>query len=107
MTQQKLHIRKGDAVVVISGSQKGKKGEVLKMLREDLRAVVKGVNVVKRHTKASGTNPGGIVEKEMSIHVSNLAHVDPVSGKPTRIGIKIAEDGKKVRVAKKSGKEIK
>ena len=72
MTQQKLHIRKGDAVVVISGSQKGKKGEVLKILREDRRAVVKGVNVVKRHTKASGTNPGGIVEKEMSIHVSML-----------------------------------
>lgn len=106
MTQQKLHIRKGDAVIVISGSQKGKKGEVLKVLRESHRALVKGVNVVKRHTRPSATNPGGIVEKELTIHVSNLAHVDPTSGKPTRVGVKVAKDGKKVRVAKKSGKEI-
>ena len=102
----KLKIRKGDTVVVISGRDKGKSGEVLRVLPADMRAVVQGVNVARRHTKPRMGNPGGIVEKELPIHISNLAHIDPQSGKPTRVGYKFLEDGRKVRVARRSGEVI-
>jgi large subunit ribosomal protein L24 len=102
----KLKIKKGDKVVVISGRDKGKKGEVLRVLREENRVVVQGVHMVKRHTRPAASNPGGIVEKEGSIHISNVAHEDPKSGKPTRVGYKFLEDGRKVRVARRSGETI-
>jgi large subunit ribosomal protein L24 len=102
----KFKIKKGDKVVVITGRDKGKSGEVLRVLREDNRVVVQGVNMVKRHTKQQPGNPGGIVEKEAAIHVSNVAHIDPKSDKPTRVGYKVLEDGRKVRVARRSGEVI-
>jgi large subunit ribosomal protein L24 len=100
------NIRKGDNVVVISGSDKGKKGSVLKVFPKENRALVQGVNMVKRHQRQTQTQAGGIVSKESSIHISNLAHVDPKSGGATRIGFKTLGDGRKVRVAKKSGEVI-
>ena len=104
----KLHIKKNDTVVVLSGQDKGKTGKVLKVLVDENRALVEGVNMVSKSTKPSAKNPqGGIVKQEAPIHISNLSLVDPKSGKPTRVGIKVAEDGKKVRIAKKSGEEIK
>ena len=104
----KLHIKKGDTVIVLAGEDKGKTGKVLKVDVDKQRAIVEGVNVVKKSAKPSAKNPqGGIVKQEASIHISNLNLIDPKSGKPTRVGIKINEDGKKVRVAKKSGEEIK
>ena len=104
----KLHIKKNDTVVVHAGQDKGKTGKVLKVLVEKNRALVEGVNMVSKSTKPSAKNPqGGIVKQEAPIHISNLSLVDPKSGKPTRVGIKVAEDGKKVRIAKKSGEEIK
>ena len=99
-------IRKGDKVVVISGSDKGKKGEVIKLFPKEERALVRGVNVVKRHQRPTQRQQGGIVSKEASVHLSNLAHVDPKSGGATRIGYKTLGDGKRVRVAKKSGEVI-
>jgi large subunit ribosomal protein L24 len=102
----KLKIKKGDNVVVISGRDKGKGGEVLRVLPVDLRAVVQGVNIARRHTKPRMGEPGGIIEKELPIHISNLAHIDPQSGKPTRVGYKFLEDGRKVRVARRSGEVI-
>lgn len=103
----KLHVRRGDNVIVIAGKDKGREGEVIKVFPEDQRVLVRGVNVVKRHTRPSAANPnGGIVAKESSIHVSNVMHVDPDSGKPTRIGHNILKDGTKVRVAKRSGSTI-
>jgi large subunit ribosomal protein L24 len=102
----KLKIRKGDTVVVISGRDKGKAGEVLRVLPAERRAVVQGVNVARRHTKPRMGEPGGIVEKELALHISNIAHVDPSSGKPTRIGYKVLDDGRKVRVARRSGEVI-
>jgi large subunit ribosomal protein L24 len=102
----KLKIKKGDKVVVISGRDKGKNGEVLRVMREDNRAVVQGINLVKRHTRPRPGEPGGIVEKEGTIHISNLAHIDPRSQKATRVGFKILEDGRKVRVAKRSGEVL-
>ena len=98
-------IKKGDKVIVLTGRDKGKTGEVTQVLPKEDRVVVSGVNVVKRHQRPSQTTPGGIVEKNASIHVSNLALVDPKSGEATRVGFKV-EDGKKVRVAKKSGEVI-
>ncbi|MFC0409284.1 50S ribosomal protein L24 [Roseomonas elaeocarpi] len=99
-------IRKGDRVLVISGSDKGKRGEVLRVSPEDNRAVVQGVNMVKRHLKPKGMGqPGGIQEKEATIHLSNLALIDPKSDKATRVGFKVV-DGKKVRVAKASGEVL-
>jgi large subunit ribosomal protein L24 len=92
--------------VVITGREKGKKGEIIRMLRAEHRAVVAGVNVVKRHTRPAAGNPGGIVEKEAPVHLSNLAIQDPKDGKPSRIGYKFLEDGRKVRVAKRSGEVI-
>ncbi len=104
----KLHIKKNDTVIVLAGEDKGKTGKVLKVLVSENRAIVEGVNIVSKSTKPSAKNPqGGIVKQEAPIHISNLSLVDPKSGKPTRVGIKLTEDGKKVRVAKKSGEEIK
>src|SRR6516164_7044384 len=102
----KLKIRKGDKVVVITGKDKGKTGEVLRVDPKDARLVVQGVNMVKRHTKPAMGNPGGIVEKEGTIHVSNVAHIDRKSDKPTRVGYKKLDDGRKVRVARRSGEVI-
>ena len=104
----KLHIKKNDTVVVLAGEDKGKTGKVLKVLVEKNRALVEGVNMVSKSTKPSAQNPqGGIVKQEAPIHISNLSLVDPKSGKATRVGIKVTEDCKKVRIAKKSGEEIK
>lgn len=104
----KLHIKKNDTVVVLAGEDKGKTGKVLKVLVEKNRALVEGVNMVSKSTKPSAQNPqGGIVKQEAPIHISNLSLVDPKSGKATRVGIKVTEDGKKIRIAKKSGEEIK
>ena len=105
----KLHIKKNDTVVVLAGEDKGKTGKVLKVLVEKNRALVEGVNMVSKSTKPSAKNPqGGIVKQEAPIHISNLSLVDPKSGKATRVGIKVTEDGKNVvRIAKKSGEEIK
>ncbi len=100
-------IKKGDTVQVLAGRDKGKRGEVLRVEPKEDRAFVQGVNMVKRHEKPQGLNrPGGITEKEGPIHLSNLALLDPTSGKPTRVGFKTLEDGKKVRVAKASGEVI-
>ena len=100
-------IRKGDTVVVITGAEKGKRGEVLQVLPKDDRAVVQGVNIAKRHTKPRGMGePGGIVEREATIHLSNLMLVDPTSEKRTKVGFRVLEDGRKVRVAKATGQTI-
>ena len=100
-------IKKGDRVIVITGRDKGKKGEVLKVFPKENRAVVSGVNTAKRHQKQSQQNPqGGIVNKDLPINISNLAHVDPKSGEATRIGWKVLGDGRRVRFAKKSGEVI-
>ena len=98
-------IKKGDKVIVLTGRDKGKTGEVSQVLPKEDRVVVDGVNVVKRHQRQTQTTPGGIVEKTASIHMSNVALVDPKSGEATRVGFK-DQDGKKVRVAKKSGEVI-
>ena len=104
----KLHIKKGDEVIVLAGEDKGRKGKVLKVLVTKQRALVEGVNMVSKSMKPSAKNPqGGIVKQEAPIHVSNLSLIDPKSGKATRIGMKKTDDGKKVRVAKKSGEVIK
>lgn len=102
----KVKIKKGDSVIVITGSDAGKKGTVLKVLPKESRVVVEGVNVVKRHTKPSMADGGGIKEKELSVHISNVSLIDPKSGKATRVGYKTLEDGSKVRVAKVSGDVI-
>jgi large subunit ribosomal protein L24 len=99
-------IKKGDKVVVISGSDKGSTGEVLKVFTAKDRVIVQGVNMMKRHTRQSQTTQGGIIEKEATIHVSNVAHVDPKTNKPTRVGFKLIEGDRKVRYAKRSGEVI-
>ena len=99
-------IKKGDRVVVLAGKDKGKTGEVLQVMPKASRVLVAGVNIVKRHTAPSQMNAGGIVEKEASLHVSNVAHADPRDGKPTRVGFKTVEGGRKVRFAKRSGEVI-
>jgi large subunit ribosomal protein L24 len=99
-------IKKGDRVIVTTGRDKGKKGEVIKMFPSENRALVSGVNVVKRHQRQTQRAQGGIVSKESPIQLSNLAHVDPKSGGPTRIGFKKMSDGRTVRFAKKSGEVI-
>ena len=103
----KLHIKKGDTVIVLAGKDKGKKGNVQKVLVEDQRVIVEGINMVSKSTKPSAKNPqGGIVKQEAPIHVSNVSLIDPKSGKATRVSVK--HEGKNViRVAKKSGEEIK
>jgi large subunit ribosomal protein L24 len=106
--QKKLHIKKGDTVMVISGESRGQKGRVLEVNRDKNRAIVEGVNMVSKHTKPNAKAPqGGILKKEAAIHVSNLMLVDPTSGKPTRIGRKLNDSNKLVRYSKKSGEEIK
>ena len=99
-------IKKGDTVVVITGRDKGKSGEVIEMRRDDNRVLVRGINLVKRHQRQTQRVQGGIISKEAPIHLSNLAHVDPKSGEPTRVGFKVLSDGRKVRFAKKSGEVI-
>jgi large subunit ribosomal protein L24 len=102
-------IKKGDTVIVIAGRDKGRTGEVIEMRRADGRALVRGVNVVKRHQRQSASQEGGIISKEAPIHLSNIALADPKGGKPTRVGFKFVGEGenrKKVRVAKRSGVEI-
>ena len=101
-----MKIKKGDTVVVISGRDKGKTGEVLRVLPTEHRAVVQGVNLARRHTKPRLGQSGGIIEKELALDISNIAHVDPASGKPTRIGYKTLDDGRKVRFARRSGEII-
>ncbi len=104
----KLHIKKDDTVYVLSGDDRGKSGRVLKVQRTKGRAIVEGVNIVTKATKPSAKHPqGGLIKMEAPIHVSNLALIDPKSGKPTRVGFRKDENGKTVRYAKKSGEEIK
>ena len=106
--QKKLHIKKGDTVVVVAGNSKGQQGKVLDVIRTSNRAIVEGVNMVSKHAKPNAENPqGGIIKQEAPIHISNLMLVDPSSGKPTRIGRRLDENGKLVRFSKKSGEEIK
>jgi large subunit ribosomal protein L24 len=102
----KLKIKKGDRVIVLTGKDKGRTGEVLRVMPKESRVVVQGVNMVKRHQRPTQFSAGGIDEKEAPIHVSNVAHVDPASSKPTRVGIRITEDGQKLRMAKRSGEAI-
>jgi len=99
-------IKKGDKVVVLTGKDKGKKGDVVAVFPKENKALVQGVNMVKRHEKPSQTSAGGIVTREAKVHLSNIAIQDPKSGKPTRIGFKTLDDGRKVRVAKASGEMI-
>lgn len=102
-----MHVKKGDTIIVISGKDKGKKGRVLAAYPKKDRVLVEGVNLIKKHTRPSQSNPqGGIVTQEAPIHVSNVAHIDPKSGTATRIGYKVLDNGQKVRVAKKSGESI-
>jgi large subunit ribosomal protein L24 len=106
MTQVKLKIKKGDEVVVLTGKDKGSKGEVLDVLPTKSRVVVKGVNLVTKHAKPTQFSAGGKSQKEMSIHISNVALADPKTGKATRVGYKTLKDGKKVRVARASGETV-
>ena len=99
-------IRKGDKVVVTTGRDKGRTGEVIEIRSEQGRAVVRGVNMVKRHQRQTAQQEGGIISKEMPVHLSNIAIADPKDGKPTRVGFKFRPDGKKIRIAKRSGAEI-
>lgn len=99
-------IKKGDQVIVLAGRDKGKKGEVFQVMPKDGRALVRGVNVVRKHQRQSAQQEGGIIAKEAPIHVSNLALEDPKDGKPTRVGFRRLEDGRKVRFAKRSGEVI-
>lgn len=103
---EKMKVRKGDQVIVVAGRDRGKKGEILRVMPKENRVVVQGVNIIKRHTRPSRTDAGGIVERESPIHASNVAHVDPKSGKATRVGYKFLEDGRKVRVARASGEVL-
>ena len=99
-------IRKGDKVVVLAGRDKGRTGEVIAVRSDENRALVRGINMVKRHQRQTQTQQAGIVSKEAPVHLSNIAHVDPKSGKATRIGLKTLSDGRRVRFAKKSGEVI-
>lgn len=101
-----LKIKKGDKVVVLAGRDKGKRGEVIEMRPKENRALVRGINMVRRHQKQSTSQEGGIISKEAAIQVSNLAIEDPRDGKPSRVGFKFLEDGRKVRIAKRSGEVI-
>ncbi len=107
MTKAKLKLKKGDEVIVIAGKDKGRKGTIIKAMPSENRVVVGGVNVATRHRKPDRANPnGGIVKEEKSIHVSNVALADPKEGKATRVGYKTLDDGRKVRVAKRSGEVV-
>jgi large subunit ribosomal protein L24 len=106
--QKKIHIKKGDSVMVITGESKGQKGRVLEVNRDKNRAIVESINMVSKHTKPNSKAPqGGIIKKEAPIHISNLMLIDPTTGKPTRVGKKLNETNKLVRYSKKSGEEIK
>lgn len=106
--QKKLHIKKGDTVQVLTGNSKGRKGKVLEVIRAKDRAIVEGVNIIKKHTKPNAKYPqGGIIDQEAPIHISNLMLVDPKTDKPTRTGRRLNAEGKLVRYSKKSGEEIK
>jgi len=102
---QKFKIKKGDQVVVTTGRDKGRRGEVIQVLREENRVLVQGCNIVKRHTRPTQTNPGGIINKEAPLHISNVSLIDPDSGKATRVGYEV-KDGKKIRIARASGKAL-
>ncbi len=102
----KLKIRKGDRVIVLAGKDKGKSGEVIRVMPKEERAVVQGVNMARRHQRQTPSQEGGIISKEMPIHLSNISLRDPKDGKPTRVGYKLLQDGKKVRFAKRSGEVI-
>jgi large subunit ribosomal protein L24 len=102
----RLKIKKGDHVVVLTGKDKGKHGEVLKMMPAENRGIVNGVAMIRRHQRQTATQDGGIISKEAAIHISNLALEDPKDGKPTRVGFKFLKDGRKVRFAKRSGEVI-
>lgn len=102
----KLKIRKGDKVVVTTGKDKGKSGVVLRVFPADLKLLVSGINMVKRHTKPTRVSEGGIIAKEAPLHISNVALADPKTGQPSKVAIKIMDDGSKVRVSKKSGEVI-
>jgi large subunit ribosomal protein L24 len=102
---QKFKIKKGDRVVVTTGRDKGKTGEVLEVIRAESRVRVQGCNLVKRHTRPTQSDAGGIITKEAPLHISNVAHIDPDSGKATRVGLEV-KDGKKIRVARRSGKAL-
>ena len=106
MSAVKFKIKKDDKVVVLTGKDKGATGKVLRVLRAENRVVVEGVNVAKRHNKPSQTSGGGIEKIELPIHISNVALADPKSGKASRVGFKTLKDGKKVRVARKSGETV-
>ena len=99
-------IKKGDKVIVLTGRDRGRSGEVLRVMPSENRALVRGVNVVTRHQRQTASQEGGLVRKEAPIHLSNIALADPTTGKPTRVGFKILGDGRKVRVAKRSGEDI-
>lgn len=101
-----LKIKKGDSVVVLTGRDKGKRGEVIEVRPKESRALVRGINVVRRHQRQTASQEGGIISKEAAIQISNLALEDPKDGKPTRVGFRLLEDGKKVRFAKRSGEII-
>jgi large subunit ribosomal protein L24 len=102
----KLKLKKGDKVIVVAGKNKGNTGEIIKVYPSKSRVMVRGINIVKRHTKPTQNNAGGIVEKEGTIHISNIAYLDEKENKPSRLGFKILEDGRKVRMSKKSGEVI-
>jgi large subunit ribosomal protein L24 len=99
-------IRKGDKVIVLAGRDKGRTGEVIEVRPAEGRALVRGVNMVKRHQRQTPSQEGGIISKELPVHLSNIAVADPKDGKPTRVGFKIRDDGTKIRIAKRSGAEI-
>ena len=102
----KLKLKKGDKIIVVAGKNKGNTGEIIKVYPNKNRVMVRGINIVKRHTKPTQNNAGGIVEKEGTIHISNIAYLDEKENKPSRLGFKVLEDGRKVRVSKKSGEVI-
>ena len=102
----KLKVKKGDEVVVITGKNKGKKGKILSVFPKENKAIVSGINLVKKHTKPSQNSEGGIIQKELPIHISNISLIDPKSGENTRVGFKILDDGSKIRIARKSGEII-
>lgn len=106
MTAPKLKIKKGDTVVVLTGKDKGSKGEILKVFPEDNKVLVQGINMAKKHQAASAAGAGGIVSVERPIHASNVSLIDAKSGKPTRVGYKIEKDGTKTRIARRSGEAI-
>ena len=103
---RKFKIKKGDRVIVTTGREKGKSGEVLRVLRQEDRVLVQGVNMIKRHQRPSQINPGGIMEKEAPLHISNVALIDPKSDLPTKVGYRMVEGGRKIRFARRSGEPI-